>query len=108
MQKRKKLKFENLMGSAAEISPVNVKPDEREGTWDCSGIEAKVTMRSKIFLQIYRLWVLVHPSANEKSVLKDFIDQIVYGLSDSAKAIYYYFVYWYVCDSTHRMAGKSF
>jgi len=50
------------------------------------------------------IWLLVF-SKREIAVLKDFIDNVVYGLV-TAPGIYY-FVYWYICP-THRMDGKFF
>ena len=45
----------------------------------------------------------------EVGIVKSFFDEIVYGLSDSAKGIHHYFVYRYFCgvSLTPRLGGTA-
>lgn len=90
-REEEKIKFENLMGSAAEISPESMSNQMREKVRE---IASKFRGESdnaikNIFADLLSVgafsWLIL-VSKREIAVLKDFIDQIVYGLSDSAKA----------------------
>ena len=86
-----KIKFENLMGMAEELSPAQIENHMREKVReiaqeyrDESANAIKNVFADLISVGAFSWLILV--SKREIAVLKDFIDQIVYGLSDSAKA----------------------
>ncbi|WP_443216699.1 hypothetical protein [Scytonema sp. HK-05] len=86
-----KIKFENLMISSAEISPEKIENQMREKVREIAQefrVESSNGLKN-IFADLLSVgafrWLII-VSKREIAVLKDFIDQIVYGLSDSAKA----------------------
>lgn len=86
-----KLKFENLMAKAAEFSPEEIENQMREKVRELTQeySEESSNALKNIFADILSVaafsWLIII-SKREIAVLKDFIDQLVYGLSDSAKA----------------------
>lgn len=86
-----KLKFENLMNGTAAILPERMETQMRTKVRDLvEEFRAESANAIKnIFADILSVaafgW-LVFVSKRDIAVLKDFMDQIVYGLSDSAKA----------------------
>lgn len=86
-----KLKFENLMNGAAEILPARIETEMKKKVRELvEEFRAESANAIKnIFADILSVgafsW-LVFVSKRDIAVLKDFIDQMVYGLSDSAKA----------------------
>ena len=86
-----KLRFENLMNGITEILParreVEMKKKVSELVEEFRAESANAI--KNIFADILSvgafIWLIV-VSKRDIAVLKDFIDQIVYGLSDSAKA----------------------
>jgi hypothetical protein len=86
-----KIKFENLMSEAPKISTESIEAKMREKVREITGnfrAESSDAIKN-IFADILSLgafsWLII-VSKREIAILKDFIDQIVYGLSDSAKA----------------------
>ncbi len=86
-----KIKFENFMVSSAEISPEKIENQMREKVREIAQefrVESSNAIKN-IFADLLSVgafsWLII-VSKREIAVLKDFIDQIVYGLSDSAKA----------------------
>lgn len=85
------LKFRNLLGSAPHLSPEEIEVRVREKV---SELGEEYRTRSSnaiknIFADVFAVgafsFLLVN-SQKEIAVLKSFIDEVVYGLSDSAKA----------------------
>lgn len=92
MQKfEEKIKFENLLSEAGEILPqrreIQMKRKVQEIAEEFRAESANAI--KNIFADILSvsafIWLIV-VSKRDIAVLKDFLDQIVYGLSDSAKA----------------------
>lgn len=86
-----KLKFESLMYPEEKVSPEEIEEKMRERVQEISQ-EFRTESYSAIknvFADLVALgafsWLIIN-SKREIEVLKDFLDQIVYGLSDSAKA----------------------
>ena len=86
-----RIKFENLIGEAAVISPEQieekVKHKAHEIAQEYRGESANAI--KNIFADILSLAafsLILIVSKREIAVIKDFMDNIVYGLSDSAKA----------------------
>ena len=86
-----KLKFETLMGGGVELSSEEMENQMRERVQeiahefrDESSDAIKNVFADLVSLGAFSWLIIV--SKREIAVLKDFIDQIVYGLSDSAKA----------------------
>ncbi len=92
MQKfEEKLKFENLMNEAGDIIPERMETQMKKKVYEIAGefrAESANAIKN-IFADILAVgafsWLIL-VSKREIAVLKDFLDQIVYGLSDSAKA----------------------
>jgi hypothetical protein len=86
-----KLKVENLMGSAAEISTESMSNQIREKVREIArefrgeSDNAIKNIFADLLSVVAFSWLIL-VSKREIAVLKDFIDQMVYGLSDSAKA----------------------
>lgn len=92
MQKfEERLKFNQILTGATQISPEVVEAQMREKVNEIAQhFRAESTNAVKnVFADLFALggfsWLIV-VSKREIAVLKDFIDQVVYGLSDSAKA----------------------
>ena len=92
MQKfEEKIKFQNLLSEVPKFSPEAIeeqlKEKAREIAEEFRGESANAI--KNVFADLLSLgafaWLIV-VSKREIAVLKDFIDQVVYGLSDSAKA----------------------
>jgi hypothetical protein len=86
-----KIKFENLISKADAISPERVEEEMRNKVHELTQEyrEESSNAIKNVFADILAvgafIWLLVF-SKREIAVLKDFIDNVVYGLSDSAKA----------------------
>jgi len=86
-----KLRFQSLLTGVVELSPEQVENRMREKVLEIAQeyrAESSNAIKN-IFADLFALGsfsVLLLLSRREIAVLKDFIDQIVYGLSDSAKA----------------------
>lgn len=86
-----KIKFQNLLNSVIEPDPERIEEQLREKVVELAEefrAESSNAIKN-VFADILSIgtfiWLL-SISKRELAVLKDFIDQIVYGLSDSAKA----------------------
>jgi hypothetical protein len=86
-----KLKFENLMNEVGEILPERMETQMKKKVREIAEefrYESNNAIKN-IFADILSVgafsWLIL-VSRREIAVLKDFIDQVVYGLSDSAKA----------------------
>lgn len=90
-QYEKKLHFSALLGLAPELNEerleaeLHAKAREVSETYRHRGTDAISNVFSDIFSLIAFVVVLV-TSRREVQILKDFLDEIIYGLSDSAKA----------------------
>ncbi|MEB3213265.1 MAG: proton extrusion protein PcxA [Leptolyngbyaceae bacterium] len=90
-QYNERLRFEVLIGKEAELTEEEITEKVRE---EASVIEAKYRRRSSdaiknVFsdiLSVIAFSLVLVGSRREISALKSFIDELVYGLSDSAKA----------------------
>lgn len=85
------LKFRSLMGEYEKLSPEEIENKMREKVHDIAEeyrVESSDAIKN-IFADLLSVgafsWLIL-VSKREIAVLKDFIDNIVYGLSDSAKA----------------------
>jgi hypothetical protein len=92
MQKfEEKIKFENLLAGVIEPSPKEMENQLKEKVHEIAeefrqeGANAIKNVFADLLSVGAFIWLLV-VSKREIAVLKDFFDQIVYGLSDSAKA----------------------
>ena len=86
-----KLKFENLMNEVGEILPERMETQMKKKVREIAEefrYESNNAIKN-IFADVLSVgafsWLIL-VSRREIAVLKDFIDQVVYGLSDSAKA----------------------
>lgn len=92
MQKfEERLKFNQLLTGATQISPEVVEAQMKEKVDEIAQhfrYESTNAVKN-VFADLFALagfsWLII-ASKREIAVLKDFIDQVVYGLSDSAKA----------------------
>lgn len=86
-----KLRFQTLLTGVVELSPHQIETRMREKVLEIAQeyrAESSNAIKN-VFADLFALGsfsVLLLLSRREIAVLKDFIDQIVYGLSDSAKA----------------------
>ncbi len=86
-----RIKFKNLLSSNEEISPLVVEHQMKERVLEIAqefraeSSNAVKNVFSDLLALVAFICLLVY-SKREIAVLKDFMDQIVYGLSDSAKA----------------------
>ncbi|TAE55531.1 MAG: proton extrusion protein PcxA [Nostocales cyanobacterium] len=86
-----KIKFENMISNAPPLNPelleekMQEKAQELAEEFRRASSNAIKNVFADIFSVIAFIWLLVI-SKSSISVLKDFFDHIVYGLSDSAKA----------------------
>lgn len=92
MQKyEEKLKFEQLLTGKAEFSPplleekIKAKVSEIATVYRHESNHAIENVFADLCALAAFIWLLIS-SKREIAILKDFIDQVVYGLSDSAKA----------------------
>jgi len=87
----KQLKFKQLIGLTSALSPIEVEEQLKEKALE---IKKEYTYRSDEaiknvfadFCSLIAFGVVIASSKRDIAVLKSFIDEIVYGLSDSAKA----------------------
>ncbi|MBW4614634.1 MAG: proton extrusion protein PcxA [Desmonostoc vinosum HA7617-LM4] len=86
-----RIKFENLITNAPPLSPEQIEDEMRKkaqavaNEFRNEGSNAVKNVFADIFSVIAFIWLLL-VSKSSIGVLKDFFDNIVYGLSDSAKA----------------------
>ncbi|MEA5575209.1 proton extrusion protein PcxA [Anabaena sp. UHCC 0451] len=86
-----RIKFENLISNAPPLSPevleskMQEKAQEVAEEFQRAGANAIKNVFADIFSVVAFIWLLII-SKSSISVLKDFFDHVVYGLSDSAKA----------------------
>ncbi len=86
-----KLKFERLLTGKAEISPLVLEEEIKTKVNEIAQMYRQESTNAieNVFADLCALaafiWLLI-TSKREIAILKDFIDQVVYGLSDSAKA----------------------
>lgn len=86
-----KLKFEMLIGDLPELSPEEIKKElhhkaeEIQEEFRTASSDAVKNIFSDFFAFVAFGWV-IYTSKREITVLKSFMDDLVYGLSDSAKA----------------------
>ncbi len=86
-----KVRFENIISNAPPLSPEKLAEKMREKAQEVTenfrheSANAIKNVFADIFAVLTFIWILLI-SKSSISVLKDFIDNIVYGLSDSAKA----------------------
>ncbi len=86
-----KLKFEQLLTGKAEIEPpvieekIKAKVSEIAQMYRHESTDAIENVFADLFALGAFTWLII-ASKREIAILKDFIDQVVYGLSDSAKA----------------------
>lgn len=86
-----KLRFQTLLTGMVELSPQQIETRMREKVLEIAQeyrAESSNAIKN-VFADLFALGsfsILLLLSRREIAVLKDFIDQIVYGLSDSAKA----------------------
>lgn len=86
-----KIRFDILIGKAPELSPVALEKKMKE---KANQIASQCKIKSakaveNIFadiLSVFTFIVLVVTGKEQISILKSFIDELIYGLSDSAKA----------------------
>ena len=86
-----KLKFNNLITGAPKLTPEQVqeKLQERANEIAEEALEASANAIKNVFCDLISLFVFVLVIVNSRreiSTLKSFMDEVVYGLSDSAKA----------------------
>jgi CemA family len=89
MQKyEEKLKFDQLL-TGSEFSPPFLEEKIKAKVGDIAKMYRHESIDENVFADLCALaafiWLLIS-SKREIAILKDFIDQVVYGLSDSAKA----------------------
>jgi len=81
------IKFKNILSEAGAISSEQIEEQMRDKAHEIAEFRAEGSNAIKMFCRytgcgcFYRVFVI-----SKDAVLKDFIDNIVYGLSDSAKA----------------------
>ena len=86
-----KLKFEQLLTGKAEISPLVLEEKIKTKVSEIAQLYRNESTNAieNVFADLCALgaftWLIIS-SKREIAILKDFIDQVVYGLSDSAKA----------------------
>ncbi len=86
-----KLKFEQLLTGKAEFSPplveekIKAKVNELARMYRHESTDAIENVFADLCAVAAFIWLII-ASKREIAILKDFIDQVVYGLSDSAKA----------------------
>ncbi|MBW4663875.1 MAG: proton extrusion protein PcxA [Chroococcus sp. CMT-3BRIN-NPC107] len=86
-----KLKFEQLLTGKSEVSPLVLEEKIKEKVGEIAKMyrHESTDAIENVFADLCALgaftW-LIMVSKREIAILKDFIDQVVYGLSDSAKA----------------------
>ena len=86
-----RLKFQNLMSQAARLSPEEIENNLKEKAQELAEefrSESANAIKNVFadLLALIAFGLLIVASRREIAVLKDFMDRIVYGLSDSAKA----------------------
>ncbi|TAF10504.1 MAG: proton extrusion protein PcxA [Nostocales cyanobacterium] len=86
-----RIKFENLISNAPPLSSEAIETQMQEKAQEVAeefrraGANAIKNVFADIFSVVAFIWLLII-SKSSISVLKDFFDHVVYGLSDSAKA----------------------
>ncbi|WP_009631762.1 proton extrusion protein PcxA [Synechocystis sp. PCC 7509] len=86
-----KLKFEQLLTGTAEVSPLVLEEKIKTKVGEIAQMyrHESTDAIENVFADLCALgaftWLII-ASKREIAILKDFIDQVVYGLSDSAKA----------------------